>query len=59
MHLFTKKNERKGFAQNRFKRDQFRKVAERTPTALVQLAYSNIKRMKSRIINKGEVEYDK
>lgn len=53
------KNDEKGFAQNRFNRNQFRKIAERTPTALVQLAYSNIKRMKSRTIDKGDLEYDK
>lgn len=53
------KNERKGFAQNRFKRDQFRKIAEKTPNALVQLAYSNIEKIKSRIIDKGDTEYDK
>ena len=53
------RNDRKGFAQNRFKREQFKKIAMRTPANYVHQAYSNIKEMMSRTNDKGAVAYDR
>ncbi len=53
------KNENKGFAQNRFKRDQFKKIAQRTPGHTIHSTYLHIKEMLSRTNDKGAVEYDR
>lgn len=49
-------NDRKGFAQNRFKREQFRQIAMRTPADRVHSAYNRIKKMTK---DKGAVAYDR
>ena len=51
------KNAQKGFAQNRFKREQFKQIADRTPTDRVHLVYTKIKEM-IKIKDKGEVCYE-
>lgn len=51
------KNDRKGFAQNRFKREQFRKIAQRTPADRVHSAYAHIKQRLTKIKDKGESAY--
>lgn len=43
------KNHKKGFAQNRFKRDQFKKIAMRTPGTIVHSTYSYIKKQMLKI----------
>ena len=53
------KNDRKGFAQNRFKREQFKQIAMRTPADIVRSTYSNIKDMMIRKKDKGETDYDR
>ena len=53
------KNDRKGFAQNRFKREQFKQIAMRTPTDMVHQTYTYIKEKLSRTNDKGEVAYDR
>lgn len=50
------KNAQKGFAQNRFKREQFKQIADRTPADSVHLVYTKIKEM-IKIKDKGEVCY--
>jgi hypothetical protein len=54
-------NSKKGFAQNRFKREQFQAIANRTPATLVKEAYAHIKDILSRdyFVDKGDVEYDR
>ena len=42
------KNDKKGFAPNRFKREQFRKIAMRTPSRIVLSAYQQLKYMLNR-----------
>ena len=49
-------NDRKGFAQNRFKREQFRQIAMRTPADRVHSAYNRIKKMTK---DKGAIAYDR
>lgn len=51
------KNDRKGFAQNRFKREQFRQIAIRTPADIIHSARSYIKNILGKTNDKGEV-YD-
>lgn len=51
------KNENKGFAKNRFNKDQFNKIAKRTPLSLIKKAYSRIKQIKSK--DKGDLGYDR
>lgn len=53
------KNERKGFAQNRFTREQFKGIAMRTPADIVHSAYTQIKEMMTRTNNRGEISYDR
>lgn len=53
------KNDRKGFAQNRFKREQFRQIAMRTPADIVRSTYAHIKSMMSRSNDKGAIAYDR
>ena len=48
-------NERKGFAKDRFKREQFKSIAERTPAEMVKQTYAHIKEMRNR--EKGDIAY--
>lgn len=56
--VFTN-NSRKCFAQNRFKREQFRNIAMRTPVDRIKGAYANIKQMLIRTNEKGDFSYDR
>lgn len=51
------KNSQKGFSQNRFKRDQFKQIAERTSGSRVKNAYNYIKEMLNK--TKGDCTYDR
>ena len=53
------KNSRKGFAQDRFKREQFKNIAVRTPVDRIKTAYSRIKEMMTRTTEKGDYAYDR
>lgn len=53
------KNYRKGFAQNRFEREQFKNIAIRTPGDIVRSTYMHIKEMKTKINEKEAIAYDK
>lgn len=53
------KNDRKGFAQNRFRREQFKQIAMRTPADKVRSTYSHIKEMMIRTNDKGAIAYDR
>lgn len=53
------RNDKKGFAQNRFKREQFRQIAMRTPADLVHSIYNEFKEMMILTNNKGEFGYDR
>lgn len=53
------KNKEKGFAQNRFKREQFGRIAMRTPADIVYSTYAHIKNMMSRTNDKGAIAYDR
>ena len=53
------KNERKGFAQNRFKREQFKQIAMRTPADIVHSTYAHIKEFMTRTNDKGAITYDR
>lgn len=51
------KNSKKGFAQDRFKREQFKQIAERTPADIVKSLYSKLKEIVTR--EKGDMSYDR
>lgn len=51
------KNSQKGFAQNRFKKEQFKQIAVRTPVDRVKSAYARIKTMMTRTNDKGDYAY--
>lgn len=53
------KNNKKGFAQNRFKREQFKKIAKRTPADIVHSAYTYIKEIITKTNDKGATSYDR
>lgn len=53
------RNSRKGFAQNRFKREEFRQIAIRTPADRVKVAYAQIKEVISKTKEKGDLTYDR
>lgn len=53
------KNEQKGFAQGRFKREQFARIAQRTPGTLVKQTYEQIKQILSKAKEKGDIENDR
>lgn len=56
------RNEHKGFAKNRFKREDFKKVAYTTPISLVKQALKKINELKSpskTYENKGDIDYDR
>lgn len=49
-------NYRKGFSQNRFKREEFKKIAMKTPATRVKMAYSKIKEFITRTNDKGDFD---
>lgn len=49
------KNYKKGFAQNRFKREELKKIAERTPSNMVKKVYTYIKQITEK--EKGDIAY--
>ncbi len=49
-----KDNEKKGFAQNRFKKDQFSQITQRTSINMVKQTYLYIQQMLSRTNEKGD-----
>lgn len=55
------KNSKKGFAQNRFKREEFKQIAIRTPVDRVKSIYQKIKGMITMTKTKenGELNYDR
>lgn len=54
------KNHKKGFAPNRFKREQFKQIAVRTPADRVKAAFAYIKGLMTRTNEKkGDLSYDK
>lgn len=52
-------NHKKSFAQNRFKREQFKEIVMRTPSDLVHSAYTHIKEQLSKNHDKGDIVYDR
>lgn len=52
-------NNRKGFAQNRFKREEFKNIYQRTPSDLVHQAYLYIKSRLVKTNEKKEIQYDR
>ena len=53
------KNPKRGFAKNRFKRNEFKLIAARTPADKVKDAFAHIKEMRSRTKEKGNLDYDR
>ena len=53
------KNSQKGFAQNRFQREEFKQIAIRTPADRVKSAYIHIKEILTRTNEKGDLTYDR
>ena len=53
------RNAQKGFSQNRFTRDQFKQITNRTPASRVKVAFAFIKEMMSRTNEKGDFSYDR
>lgn len=53
------KNKNKNFAQNRFKRDQFKQIAIRTPADRVKNTFSHIKGLLPKTNDKGDFAYDR
>lgn len=53
------KNDKKGFSQNRFTREEFKKIATRTPANRINETYANIKRILSRTNEKGDLDHDR
>lgn len=51
------KNYKKGFAQNRFKREELKKIAERTPSSMIKKVYTYIKQITEK--EKGDISYDR
>ena len=51
------KNYKKGFSKDRFKREEFKNIASRTPSNSIHLVYSYLKNSVER--NKGVVSYDR
>lgn len=52
-------NDKKGFAQKRFKREQFRNIAVRTPADRIKKTYSRIKEIMQKTNEKGTFIYDR
>ncbi len=53
------KNEKKGFAQGRFKREEFARITQRTPGAFVKQIYEKISQTISRTNEKGDTINDR
>ena len=53
------KNSQKGFAQNRFQKEEFKQIAIRTPADRVKSAYIHIKEILTRTNEKGDLTYDR
>lgn len=53
------KNGKKGFSQNRFKRDEFKQIAMKTPAGRIKSAFSQIKEMTAKSKEKGGITYDR
>lgn len=53
------RNEQKGFAQGRFKREQFTRIAQRTPGILVKQMYGQINQILSKTKEEGDKENDR
>jgi hypothetical protein len=53
------KNSKKGFSQNRFKREEFKKISNRVPSNLINQTYAHIKQILTKENDKGETEYDR
>ena len=54
-----KNNSKKGFAQNRFKREEFKEIADKVPESNMRLAFNQIKKMLSKQNDKGALNYDR
>ena len=54
-----KNNYKKGFSQNRFQREEFKKIAERTPSQLIHEAFLYIKQTLIKTKDKGDIAYDR
>lgn len=52
-------NFKKGFAKNRFKKEDFKEIANRTPASMIHFTYSYFKEILDRTNNKGESLYDR
>lgn len=52
-------NDKKGFAQGRFKKEQFKEIAARTPAARVRSAFNHIKEIMTRTNDKEAIAYDR
>lgn len=53
------KNSKKGFSQQRFNREQFRTIAQRTPANRIKHTYSSLKRIMLKTNEKGDISYDR
>jgi hypothetical protein len=53
------KNSKKGFSQNRFKREQFKSIAEKTPVDRINSTFANIQKFMNRTKIKGDSDYDR
>lgn len=53
------RNSKKGFAQNRFTREQFKQIATRTPADRINATFARIKEMMLRTNDKGDQAYDR
>ena len=53
------RNNKKGFAQNRFQREEFKNIAMRTPSNIVKETFSQMKQILSKTNDKGDIIYDR
>ena len=53
------RNYKKGFAQNRFRREEFKNISSRAPSEIIHSAYSHIKDLKEKTNIKGDTVYDR
>ena len=54
-----RKNDRKGFAQNRFTREQFESIAVRTPADKIRASYNKMKEMMMPQKDRGDLAYER
>ena len=54
-----KHNSKKGFAQNRFTREQFANIAVRTPADRIRTSYNKMKEMMNPKKDRGELAYER